>query len=66
MTRLVIGLTGAAGAGKDTAAAALEDIFRAFGEDALILSFAEPLRDMLKPLLRAAGISPHVLSGRTR
>lgn len=64
MSRLVIGLTGAAGAGKDTAANLLEDLLLDRHGEMLMLAFATPLRDMLRPLLRAAGAKADVLFDR--
>lgn len=52
MSAILIGLTGRAGCGKDTAAALLIDTV---GASALALAFADPMRNMLHPLLRAAG-----------
>lgn len=52
MTPILIGLTGRAGCGKNTAANLLIDTA---GVDALALAFADPMRYMLQELLFAAG-----------
>jgi len=44
MAERIIGFIGLAGAGKDTAAAAMQDEFRGHGQEARIDSFADPIR----------------------
>lgn len=46
----IVGLTGFAGAGKDTAAGYLAEALQARGKRVEVMSFAEPLRDMLRAL----------------
>jgi hypothetical protein len=60
-TRHVIGLTGAAGAGKDTAAALLCDIAAASGLDARVAAFADPIRAMLRPIVPAEYMQDRML-----
>lgn len=52
MSATLIGLTGRAGCGKNTAAALLIDTA---GVNALALAFADPMRNMLQALMGAAG-----------
>lgn len=51
----LIGLTGYAGSGKDTVRAILEKQHGARG-----LAFADPIREMLRPLLRMLGAEEHM------
>ena len=59
MSQLLIGLTGLAGAGKDTVRAILEKNHDAFG-----LAFADPMRDMLGALLESIGLSSEWMTER--
>lgn len=55
----IIGLTGAAGSGKDTVREILERHHGFAG-----LAFADPIRDMLRELLRSVGASPTWMTDR--
>lgn len=54
--RVLIGLTGLAGAGKDTVAQALTKHWTAAGHSWDVMAFADPIRAMCRAFLRHAGI----------
>jgi hypothetical protein len=60
MRQLIIGLSGPAGAGKDTAADAIVDYAKRIGTGRK-LSFADPMRAMLEAL----GVPPHYMTDRS-
>ena len=59
MQKLILGLSGAAGAGKDTVADGIVDYAKRIGT-ARKMSFADPMRSMLEAL----GVPPHYMTDR--
>ena len=64
MTAAAIGLTGPAGSGKSTVAAAIEAAARAEGREVLRLHVGAPLKAMLAALYAAAGLTPEEAARR--